>query len=317
MPDRGLRFKTSLLYAGAIPPSGGPHRARFLNLNGRQALSDADASFDDVINILCAKAALIPSPHRPLESIDDDHRREIQREKRTEWIEFVDTLDQATLDAIEPKIRRSEAAAVAALNYLEDHELAHSAHEAIHRAAFVRRGLFGCPIVLHDDGDYWTDCALNMSHLRAGMSAEVVSDFECSICGRLVEDCEHIMNEVYDKTAEREGDGTCTICDAAECEHEAGRDYPVVAQGSARNMVAEGVAMVARPRYPLARIVARSMDLDEVGDSDLVREAARQGRLHCDACLGPCKGLNDMRAWGERPVDADGTSGLSDGVDQT
>jgi hypothetical protein len=304
-----MTFRTSLLYEGPIPPSGGPHRARFLEMNGRQALSDADTSFAEVMNILGDKAAFAPSLHRPIESIDDGERRAVQREKRSEWIDFVITLDMATLHAIEPHIRRSETAAVAALNYLEDHALAHTAHEAIHRAAFVRRGLFGCPIVLHDDGKYWTDCAVNMSHLRAGMSAEIVSDFECSICGHLVEDCEHIMNYVYEKTAERDGTGSCTVCAAVGCDHEIGLEYPVIARGLARNMAAEGVALVARPRYPLARIDAQTIDLDDLGDSDLMREAADQRRLHCDACLGPCRGLNDMRAWGvdlEGSVDADG-----------
>ncbi|WP_336855458.1 hypothetical protein [Sinomonas albida] len=153
---------------------------------------------------------------------------------------------------------------VAALNYLEDHALADAAHRAIHRAAFMRRGLYGCPIVLGDDDEFWTKCSISISHLRIGMSAGLISDFECSICGLLVEDCDHIMGEIYDKIASRDDDGTCSICEATECEHEIGKAYLTAAYANARNAMAEEVSMVARPRYPQARIVERSIDLGRV-----------------------------------------------------
>ena len=295
-----MRFKVSIMEAGPIPPSGGPNRERYLERNGLQCLADADAAHARVIATLGFRGAAMPSAHPQLEVADDVVRRDIQRDKRTEWINFVNTLDRALIDELEPHVRRSEAAAVAALNYLEDHELADTAHLAIHRAAFIRRGLYGCPISTHEDGAFWTDCSMNMSHLRAGMSAELVSDFECSICGELVEDCVHVLNNVYNKVATMEHDAVCSICRAVECEHVVGASYPVVARATARNLVAEAVAMVARPRYPQARMVAMTLDLGSDGESELMQMAASQDRLHCDGCLGPCKGLNDMRLWGER-----------------
>jgi hypothetical protein len=300
MVSSDFLISVSLLQWGPIPPSGGPHRERYLDVNGRQSLADADAAYADAIALLGDRARGMPAIHTPLECVDHGLRRKVQREKRAEWIEFARTLDQDTLDAIEPQIRRSEAAAVAALNYLEDHELAEPAHQAIHRAAFVRRGLYGCPVVLRDDEAFWTNCSINMSHLRVGMSAELVSEFECSICGRLVEDCDHVMGEVYDKTASKDDDGNCSICEGVACEHEVGKAYPVVAYANARNVAMEASAMVARPRYPQARVVEHTIDMGAAGDDERVQSAARNGHLNCDACLGPCKGFNDMRTWDER-----------------
>lgn len=283
------------MQAGPIPPSGGPHRYRYLDVNGRDSLQTADESYIAALNALGNRAEYIPAMHLPLESKNDVLRRQVQRQKRSEWIDFTATIEQKTLDEVEPLIRHSESAAVAALNYLEDHELAEVAHAAIHRAAFMRRGLFGCPIVLRED-EFWTNCSMNLSHLRLGMSVGLVSDFECSICGKLVEDCDHIMNEVYYQNATH-SDGKCSICGASTCEHEAGKAYPTVAYANARNMGFEEVSLVARPRYPQARMVEESVDLGSDGDDPRVRRAAQQHILNCDGCLGPCKGFNDMQNW--------------------
>lgn len=284
------------MQAGPIPPSGGPHRYRYLESNGRESLQIADESYIAALKAFGSRAENIPEVHVPLESNDEVFRRQVQRQKRSEWIDFVSTIDQKTLDEVEPLVRRSESAAVAALNYLEDHDLAEVAHAAIHRAAFMRRGLFGCPIVLREDDEFWTNCSISISHLRLGTSVGLISDFECSICGELVEDCDHIMNEVYYKRAARRDD-KCSICGAVTCEHEAGEAYPTVAYANARNVGFEEVSLVARPRYPQARIVEESVDLGPAGDDPRVRRAAQQHILNCDGCLGPCKGFNNMQNW--------------------
>lgn len=297
---RGLSFKAMIMQWGPIPPSGGPHRDRYLDVNGREALRIADESYAAALAVLNSLTVTLPTIHTPLVTEDDVLRREVQRQKRTEWLALSATVDQEMLDAAEPVIRRSEAAAVAALNYLEDHDLAEVAHSAIHRAAFIRRGLYGCPIVLRDDEEFWTDCSVSMSHLRAGMSPGLISDFECSICRRLVEDCDHDMGDVYDRTASRVG-GKCSVCHESECEHVVGKTYPTIAQATARNVILEEGSIVARPRYPQARMVEKSIDLGPVGDDPLVRQAAQRKVLDCDDCLGPCMGFNDMLTWKDRP----------------
>lgn len=285
-----------IMQPGPIPPSGGPLRERYLERHGREALEVSASEYTAAIELLGDRATSMPTLDFALVESDEDTRRAIQREKRAQWIEFSSETDQPTLDAIEPHIKKSVNAAVDALNYLEDHELKEVAHAAIHRAAFLKRGLFGCPIVLRDD-EFRTDCPINISHLRMGVSAGLVSDFECSICGELVEDCDHQMGQLYPKAASRTDEGTCTICDAVDCEHSEGEVLLVQAHANALNIRAAEVSFVARPRYPLARIVEEPKDMGPLRDDPRLRDAAKHGNLNCDADLGPCKGFNEMKNW--------------------
>lgn len=285
-----------VLQFGLIPPSGGPLREKYLEHHGREALEIAASEFAEAVALLGAHAASMPAINFTLVESDDEVRGAIKRDKRARWIEFRTKMDQPTLDAIEPHIKKSVKAAMDALNYLEDHELMEEAHTAIHRAAFVNRGLFGCPIVLRDD-QYWSDCPINMSHLRMGVSAGLVSDFECSICGELVEECDHQMGQPYSKVARRTADGRCTICDSVDCEHPEGETFLVQAHASARNIKTSDVSFVARPRYPLARIVEEAIDIGPLHEDPRVQHAAKHGNLNCDADLGPCKGFNEMKNW--------------------
>lgn len=296
MTDSAGSFKAMILQWGPVPPSGGPLRLRYLDANGREALRIANEEYAAAMSILGDWRRSMPVMHTPHIELDESIRRQIQRQKRSEWIEYASTIPHTMLDELEPHVRLSESSAVAALNYLEDHYLAEVSHTAIHRAAFVRRGLYGCPITLRD-GTFWTACAVNMSHLRMGLSAGMVADWECSICGRLVEDCDHAMGATYEKVATRDESGQCTICDAVECEHDLGSACLALASAHARNAVLEECSLVSRPRYPLARITERTTDLGALGDDPRVRQAAQQGELNCDGCLGPCKGFNEMSAW--------------------
>ncbi|MGN7860062.1 hypothetical protein ACTJI8_05745 [Microbacterium sp. 22303] len=174
-----------------------------------------------------------PMPVIDFELVETDERvrRAIQVKKRHEWAEFTLSVDDALLEIVEPHARKAVASAIAALNFLEDHELREDAHAAIHKASFVLRGLFGCPIVVRDNA-YWTACPVNVSHLRMGASIGMVAEFACSICARMVEDCDHVMGEQYRQFATRL-DGRCSVCEAPECEHVVGSSYVVVAQARA------------------------------------------------------------------------------------
>ncbi|PVW04420.1 hypothetical protein DEA06_10490 [Microbacterium sp. Gd 4-13] len=303
-----------IMQAGPIPPSGGPLRERYLDHHGREALEVAASEYAAAIELLGDRAPSIPSLDFALIEPDEDARRAIQRDKRAQWIEFWSETNQSTLDAVEPHIKKSVNAAMDALNYLEDHELMEVAHAAIHRAAFLKRGLFGCPVLLRDD-EYRTDCPINISHLRMGVSAGLVSDFECSICGELVEDCDHQMGQLYPKVASRTDEGTCTICDSVHCEHSEGEILLVRAHANALNIRAAEVSFVARPRYPLARIVEESKDMGPLHDDPRLRDAAKHGNLNCDADLGPCKGFNEMKNWDLNDMSQSG-DGESEQVDE-
>lgn len=291
--SRYLRFRSTVLSYGPIPPAAGPSRLHFLEANGRAALQSADCEFTTALEILGASADAMPSMREPL--TEDDHmvRIRIQQEKRAEWDHYVGGLDQSVLAAVESHVRASLAAAVSALNFLEDHELAETAHRAIHRAAFVRRGLFGCPITLEDD-DLWTDCPMRMSHWRLGMSVGMTANYICSICERPVEDCdEHAMGDAYEKVATETDDGVCSVCGVAECDHVVGTAYPAIAQGMGRSADVHEVSMVPRPRYPQARITARTLNHLDLDENPQLRWAAANGQLHCDHCLGPCNGFSE------------------------
>ena len=302
---KGRMYKMVIMQWGPIPPSGGPNRERYLDHHGQQALDEAASEYAEAVALLGDRADTMPTIDFALVETDDNARRAIQRDKRAQWVEFQEGTDQATIDEIETHIKKSVSSAMAALNYLEDHPLRERAHEAIHRAAFLKRGLFGCPIVLRDDDGFWTDCPIKISHLRMGVSAGLASDFECSICGRLVEDCDHQMGYYHPKVAERDAEGTCTICGETECEHTPGETIMVRAWANARNVKASEVSFVARPRYPLARIVERAKDMGNAGEDQMVQLAAKQGHLNCDEDLGPCKGFKEMKDWDLGSVSSD------------
>lgn len=290
---RGGRFTMVIMQAGPIPPSGGPLREQYLDHHGREALRVASAEYMEAVALLGDRAGSMPALDFALVESDGEKRRAIQRDKRVQWKEFRVATDQLSLDAIEPHIKSSISASVNALNYLEDHPLREEAHAAIHRAAFVGRGLFGCAVVLRD-GDFWSGCPINVSHIRRGVSAGLVSDFACSICGELAEDCDHQMGQVYPKVAGRNAAGECNICDSLECEHVEGETFLVQALASAQNVRTSEVSFVARPRYPLARLIDLSIDLGPLHDDPRVIHAAENGYLNCDIDLGPCNGLNEM-----------------------
>ncbi|KQO08727.1 hypothetical protein ASF06_11305 [Agreia sp. Leaf244] len=243
------------------------------------------AAFDE-------NALLMPVIDFKLVQADEGVRRAIQVKKRDEWAEFLPSVDAALLEKVEPHVRKAVASATAALNFLEDHELREDAHVAIHQASFVQRGLLGCPIVVRDD-EYWTACPVNVSHIRMGTSVGMVAEFACSICGRMVEDCDHVMGEPYRQVA-KHLDGHCSICEAPECEHVVGSSYLVVAQARTVNAVMHETSFVARPRYPQARITELTQDYGDEGDDPRFRALADRGALHCDVDLGPCDGLNEM-----------------------
>lgn len=292
----GLHFKMMAIQAGPVPPSGGPARVAYLDRLGRQELNIASAEYSQAVEFLGASISSMPIIDFPLVEIDDEIREQICEDKRSQWNEFVKGIDKMTLDIARPHIQRSVQASVNALNYLEDHELKEEAHGAIHRSSFVRRGLYGCPVTLRDDR-YWTDCPINISHLRLGVSVGMTGDIECSICGKLIEDCEHQNGEHYFVTAKHSEAGECTICGLLDCEHHEGEEFPVQAIEIGRSMQVQEVCLVARPRYPLARIVEVQKDLGTMGNLPSIERAARIGSLNCDVDLGPCRGFNDVRNW--------------------
>ncbi|UJH70443.1 hypothetical protein [Ornithinimicrobium sp. INDO-MA30-4] len=98
-----------------------------------------------------------------------------------------------------------------------------------------------------------------------------MSDFGCSVCGQLVEDCDHQMGEFYSKQIHRDDEGACSLCGAINCEHTEGETHSVEAYAEARNVKAREVSFVARPRYPQARIVEMEQEMGLAGQDPRFR----------------------------------------------
>lgn len=286
-----LQFRAMIIQYGPVPPASGPAREQYMLTNGASQLRTADEEYTTALAFLSDWTELVPNLFSPLESNDEELRDSIVEKSRTEWESLKTEIPHGVLELAEPHIRASEKAAVNALNYLEDTHIAGDAHKAVHRAAFLRRGLFGCPIT-YREGQFWSDCSINISHLRLGMSVGITSDFHCSICDEKLEDCDHVMGQEYLVAAKTNPQGLCSICELPTCSHQQGERYAVAAQGVGREISLHEVSMVSRPRYPLARITEMTRDLPQE-----YRSIGKAGLLHCDACLGPCRGFNESADW--------------------
>jgi hypothetical protein len=265
-----------------------------LDRNGREQLRVAESEFRLAI---VALGSLNPTDLDvyPIESEDDEARLEQHWALKALWAGRRRRIGRTKIAAAEPHIRSAEQAAVRALNFLEDHPLGEAAHEVVHRTAQLRRGLLGCPIEFRDDV-CWTTCPFSLAHIRVGFSAGITGSFVCSVCERPMEDCDHLPGTTYDHV-KRGGGGSCNVCHATSCEHDDGETYAATVTPIGVAFSAHEASMVPRPMYPQARFgeIEVTDDLDSAA-----RALAQEGRLHCDECLGPCEGLLDARAWGER-----------------
>lgn len=288
----GRSFGCILIPYGVIPPDAGPARDSYLEVSGLKQLEIASEEYKSAMRFLGTQVENIPLLPNPLKRVSVTERRRLQVHNRVGWTLFRNRLDVATLSYIEAHIRRSESAAVSALNYLEDHALERTAHLAIHQAAFIRSGLFGCPIV-RKDGGLWSDCSANISHIRQGMSAGLSSEFSCSVCGERLEDCDHLMGELYLQKAQKTPSGDCSLCFEKVCQHELGSEYEVAARGIGIKMQIHEGSLVSRPHFPLARITEIELDLD-LDPEDRLYPHSLTGNLVCDTCLGPCSGYRSF-----------------------
>jgi hypothetical protein len=283
-----MEVRMLILEYGLIPPEHGPLRDQFLETNGLNRLLSSNGALSEVMRVLGPLAKSMPKVPTERRNLSDQQIRDRQVWARKAWRAFRETISSAALTELKPHVRAAESSAVTAFNYLEDHPKREDAHRAIHRAGFIRGGLLGCPIV-RDEEKFWTDCAVNISHIRLGASVGMTSDFSCSVCGLTVEDCDHVMGSTYSLMMTR-ADGRCSVCFNQECIHEAGRTYEIVANPIAVNAILAEVSMVRRPRYPGARIDRMTMNIEQ---DDAIYQMALDGHVHCDICVGACNGMRD------------------------
>jgi hypothetical protein len=171
-------------------------------------------------------------------------------------------------------------------------DLVDDAHAAVHTTGEIVGGLFGCRIT-YKDGRWYDECIVSLLHLRFGNSVGMRVRYECTICRQDPSDCEHEPGLLYSVNAARTDNGECMICWEAGCStHRPGDDYQVIARARMTDPVLREVSLTGRPRDPLARIAARSVD-DEDLHSHLGRLPQPGDMVLDHACMYPCRGFTE------------------------
>jgi hypothetical protein len=197
------------------------------------------------------------------------------------------------LGELEQRARAALDAAVDAFDHLEDTDLAAEAHALAHTVGELVAGLFGCRA--ERDGDRWFDvCRLSLMHLRVGGSPGFVARRYCSVCDGDLAECPHQPETAYQKVAAHHSDGSCTVCDDADCAaHVPGTVYLVHAHAVVRHVDRlDEISIVARPRDPLARPTGVEIPAREV--AALSGNDAPNAILHCERCTSPCTGFTSV-----------------------
>jgi len=193
---------------------------------------------------------------------------------------------------MEKRARQALDDAISAFHFFDELSdrpyLAETAHIQAHRCAEVVGNIFGC-FAEYEDGKYWDVCALQLMHLRMGLSAGMNTVRCCSICLDEIDMCEHQLDEEYEIVADRSADGICTACGGESCSHAAGDVvicYPTVLH---RDIQLNEVTIVRFPRDPLARIAGLQITEDKI--PRLLEGRDRGDLVACRRCTGPCRGF--------------------------
>lgn len=161
-----------------------------------------------------------------------------------------------------------------AMNWLEDSDGFEDAHRALDAVGRVRRKFFPTSCELpYEQGTYQQKCPVALAHSRTGISVgAIIEESECSICGEDPDNCLHITGREYDTVR------CVTIIKRARLEH---------------------AALVARPDFPDARVMAMPMPMDYIR-SELGESFVPGTTLYCDRCLSDCDGVGDPMATAEQ-----------------
>lgn len=196
----------------------------------------------------------------------------------------------------EPAARRALAAYYSAMNWLEDTPDFEAAHIKLHEAGRWVMANFDCWYVLTDRG-YEQQCPVSLAHLRFGFSPEmVVGPVLCSVCREDATECPHIIGRTYELSCTKDVTGECNVCGEQACAHVAGEMYSATCQRIITEIKrVDGVAMVARPAQPDARILGRPVDVAGLRERQPPGWEPG-GPARCTHCRVFCEGFKEMAA---------------------
>lgn len=208
---------------------------------------------------------------------------------------------QARLDLLagaketaEQKARQAISSYWSAMNWLEDSVDFEAAHAKLHDAGRWTMETFGCGYAKVDHG-YEQKCPVSLAHLRFVFSPEMIVGLVlCSTCGEDATACPHIAGREYPVECMKAPQ--CNVCHRQACEHVEGQTYPANCYRIVTEIKrAEGIAIVARPATPDARILGRPRDPDYVRSTQ-PPGWQRGGPARCVECRGLCEGFQEMPA---------------------
>lgn len=285
---------------GDVPPAVGPARDRYLRENGAASLVTAKRELGiasrEALAVADHAGVSMPSFERPIDvRLDLPSVRDAVIVRRRQWRDVRSAAVEHVSRNPLPGDRHARAAlraAVDALNYLEDTDLAAAAHLLIHQAGELVGGLYGCRLE-HDRGTWLRTCLVVTSHLRVGNSAGFTARRVCSVCGGDMSDpeqCVHLPGRRYRDEVHTTEAGGCSLCGLLDCDHEAGSPYEMAARPVVTDLELHEVSLVPRPRDPLCRCDAIEISPDRMR-RELGRRPMADEELVCYECIGACSGF--------------------------
>lgn len=321
------RLRGLVLRTGTMPPESGPQRNQECIAQGLVALADSRRKYGQSLIALTGLRAnglvdlprpyALESPH-PQWLIESVGRRRIRQwaAARMKFSRANQSEQFYSQAAAQPRLqgqaatfaRAAEQSSADAYNWLDDARvdlggntvvdigsfgqaglprplsaLLDEAHTLAHYAGELTGGLFGC-FYTYEDGEWYDSCIVSRMHVRLGLSAGLTARYVCTVCGLTAGECDHLAGECYPAEPDAPDNS-----EAANSEHDT---LLVVADYRLHDPVAHEVTLTRRPRDPLARIKAVSIDLgDET--TRLGRPPTEGDRLWNHACLFPCVGFRE------------------------
>lgn len=287
-----------MLTGVGIPPAGGPARRAVLLQEGSAYLRHSQRLYGQVLRALPSEVAALMPAWVPLDwpgSVPSSFGQQTQAERSAAWYQSQAALDvtvgEQQRSELEREARAALDAAVTAFNFLEDEELADTAHQHAHAVGEFVGQMFGCE-ARYRDGRFWDVCPLTLMHLRIGLSPGFTGPRLCSVCGQDLSECPHVPGLSVTVVAENH-DGHCSACGASwPCsQHVPGTAVDVVPHGVIAEMDLHELSFVDRPRQPRARISELELP-DALLRAHLGRiPNAADEPVVCHRCKWPCQGL--------------------------